>query len=80
MLTFILVGARLATRRQWPAVAIALVVWSVSGLRLLSNDAKIGLEFGFILVAAAIMIAVLLRYGMLRERWRSRGEIGLCVS
>jgi len=65
LLAFILVGARLVTRRQWVAVAIALTVWSVVGLRNFPGNARFGLEFAFLFIGAVLLIAVLLRYGML---------------
>jgi len=65
LLAFILVGARLLMRRQWAAAASALVVWSVLGMRNVPNGAKFELAAIFLLIGAAMMIVVLLRFGLI---------------
>ena len=64
VLAFVLVGGRLLARRQWLAVAIAYLLWSVLGLRTLPAEARIGFELIFLFIGAAITIVLLLRFGL----------------
>jgi hypothetical protein len=64
LLAFVMVGARLLLRRPSAAIVLTLIVWGALGGVEGSTTASTVVGIGFNIIGASVMIAVLLRFGL----------------